>query len=243
LDLRERFSQTFSELFREGADTLSFRSRITMGSKERIERRKVMLRQEILDAAMEMFAKDGYTHVSMRKIAYKIEYSPTIIYHYFKDKAHLLTCVCDDIFAELIKRFEALGPDSGDPLARLRMGLHIYIDFGLKHPNHYQVAFMTSLAETTRYDFEGSIHQEAFNFIRSAVKECVRQNKVRKHDVETTSQALWVAVHGLTSMLIVDRDFPWVNQDKLINYLIDLLIKGMKYSYKDSPHGEEKVKG
>lgn len=213
-----------------------------MGSKERIERQKVMLRREILDAAMEMFAKEGYTHVSMRKIANKIEYSPTIIYYYFKDKAHLLNCICDDTFAELIKGFEALRPNFSDPLTCLRTGLRVYVDFGLKHPNHYQVAFMACGAGTGRYNFEGSVYEEAFNFIRTAVKECVRQNKVRKLDIEATSQALWVAAHGLTSLLIVDKDFPWINQDKLINYLIDLLIKGMKHSQKHGPQGEEKAK-
>jgi len=212
-----------------------------MGSKERIERQKLMLRQEILDAAMEMFAKEGYTSVSMRKIAHKIEYSPTIIYHYFKDKAHLLSCICDDTFAELIKNFESLGPDSGDPLTRLKMGLRVYVDFGLKHPNHYQVAFMACCSETSRYNFEGSVHEEAFNFIRDVVKDCVKQNKFRKLDIETTSQALWASAHGLTSLLIVDKDFPWVKQDKLINYLIDLLIKGMKHSRMYGPQGEEKA--
>ena len=51
-----------------------------MGIKERQTRQKEMLRQEILDAARNLFIKDGYENVSMRKIAEKIEYSPTTIY-------------------------------------------------------------------------------------------------------------------------------------------------------------------
>ena len=61
-----------------------------MGVQERRAREKKELRQEILDAAREMFVEDGYENVSMRKIAEKIEYSPTTIYLYFRDKADLL---------------------------------------------------------------------------------------------------------------------------------------------------------
>ncbi|MBA3601636.1 MAG: TetR family transcriptional regulator, partial [Acidobacteria bacterium] len=45
-----------------------------MGVKERKEREKENLRQEILDAASEMFANEGYANVSMRKIGEQIEY-------------------------------------------------------------------------------------------------------------------------------------------------------------------------
>jgi AcrR family transcriptional regulator len=201
-----------------------------MGSKERIERQKLLVRQEILDAAREMFVKEGYTHVSMRKIADKIEYSPTIIYHYFKDKADLLNCICDDTFTELRKRFEYIEPNFSDPLLRLRMGLRAYMEFGLKYPNQYLVAFMSCNTEETRRNVEGSVYEGAFAFIRKVVKDCVKQQKIRNLDVEMASQSLWAAAHGLTSLLIVDRKFPWANQDKLMDYLTDLLIEGLKAS-------------
>ena len=57
-----------------------------MGIKERRERQKEHLREEILEAARELFLKEGVENVSMRAIAKRIEYSPTTIYLYFKDK-------------------------------------------------------------------------------------------------------------------------------------------------------------
>ena len=56
-----------------------------MGIKERRAREKEQLRRQILSAARELFVNEGYENVSMRKIANKIEYSPTTIYLYFKD--------------------------------------------------------------------------------------------------------------------------------------------------------------
>ena len=46
-----------------------------MGVQERRARQKESIREEILDAARTLFVKEGYEHVSMRKIAEKIEYA------------------------------------------------------------------------------------------------------------------------------------------------------------------------
>src|SRR5208283_4116639 len=108
-----------------------------MGLTERRERQKLALRQEILTAARELFAKEGYENVSMRRIAEKIEYSPTTIYLYFRDKDELLHEMCAETFALLTRKLNKILGAEGDPVEKLRMGLKAYVEFGLKHPNHY----------------------------------------------------------------------------------------------------------
>ena len=65
-----------------------------MGVKERREREKSETRDKILDAARELFVTEGYEGVSMRKVADKIEYSPTAIYVHFADKEELFRELC-----------------------------------------------------------------------------------------------------------------------------------------------------
>jgi AcrR family transcriptional regulator len=202
-----------------------------MGVKERRNRQKESLRQEILDAARELFVKEGYKNVSMRKVADKIEYSPTTIYLYFKDKTDLLHCLCEETFSKLLTRLEAIGQDHRDPIGSLKKGLRAYIGFGLKHPNHYKVTFINHPAqdaEPDRFLYEGSTGQKAFNFLRTQVEECVKRQKFRVVDVETTSQALWAAIHGITSLLIVHTRFPWVNKNKLVDHLINTVVDGLE---------------
>ena len=64
------------------------------------------LRGEILDAARRMFAEEGNEQVSMRRLAERIEYSPTTIYLYFEDKDDLFRAVCDETFGKLVRRLE-----------------------------------------------------------------------------------------------------------------------------------------
>ncbi|MBA3439854.1 MAG: TetR/AcrR family transcriptional regulator [Pyrinomonadaceae bacterium] len=200
-----------------------------MGIQERRTRQKENLRQEILDAAREMFVEEGYDSVSMRKIAERIEYSPTTIYLHFKDKADLFNQLCEETFAKLAERLGALQRrHTDDPLAYLREGLRVYIDFGLKHPNHYTVAFILHPQESCDYNFEDSIGKRAFDYLRTAVMVCVEMKKFRHLDVDTTAQALWAAVHGVTALLIVHTDFPFVAKNRLIDHTIDTMIRGLQ---------------
>jgi AcrR family transcriptional regulator len=201
-----------------------------MGIKERREREKENLRQDILDVAREMFALEGYESVSMRKIADKIEYSPTTIYLYFKDKNELLYQICEETFAQLDQNIRAISEPETDLLIRLKKGLKAYIEFGVAHPHHYQVTFMTPLFSqpTEEYGYEGSMGERTFGFLHSEVANCVAAGKLKSGDVDAISQALWAGIHGTTSLLIGHIDFPFVEKSKLIDTVIDSMVDGLK---------------
>lgn len=201
-----------------------------MGVQERRAREKQELRQEILDAARDLFIREGFENVSMRKIAEKIEYSPTTIYLHFQDKADLLDCVCEETLEKLERRFSAIREAAPDPLTRLTQGLRAYIEFGLAYPNDYRVAFLLQFkpfSEPDRCVRCHSMGQRTFDHLRSSVADCVDAGIFEPLDVEATSQALWAAIHGLTSILILHPSFPWVEQEVLIDRLLSALIGGL----------------
>ena len=201
-----------------------------MGVQERRAREKKELRQEILDAAREMFVQDGFENVSMRKIAEKIEYSPTTIYLYFQDKADLLDCLCEETFTRLVKKQTILDQTVADPLERLRKGLRSYIEFGLKHPNHYKVTFMMPppLDEARRGVRSHELGQKAFSHLRNTLALCAGRGLLHIGDLEATAQATWAAIHGLTSLLIAHPKFEWLERNRLIDTLLDMLTAGLK---------------
>ena len=107
-----------------------------MGVKERREREKSEVRDKILDAARELFIAEGYEGVSMRKVADRIEYTPTTIYGYFADKEDLFRQLCHEDFARLAEVFQSAAMPA-DVIERINQIGRLYIDFGLKYPNHY----------------------------------------------------------------------------------------------------------
>jgi AcrR family transcriptional regulator len=205
-----------------------------MGVRDRRARQKTLLRQQILDAAREILVREGYERLSMRRVAERIDYSPTAIYLHFKDKQDLVFSLCDETFAKLVRELETLPQEFPDPLVRLRKGLERYITFGLKHPDHYVPAFVLPPPD----DLDPQRHQEtmspdsnglkALACLRDCIADGVRARKLRKVDPDLAARAAWAAIHGVTSLLIVYDDFPWGDQKAVINTLLDALVDGLK---------------
>ena len=205
-----------------------------MGVKDRRARQKTLLRQQILDAARDLLVRDGYEKLSMRRVAERIDYSPTAIYLHFKDKQELVSSLCDESFARLIRELETLPGEYADPVARLRLGCERYIAFGLKYPDHYLPTFILPLPghldpkrkeEVTSPSSNG---MRAFAFLRDCIADGVKARKLRKVDPEVAARAAWGGIHGITSLLIVHEAFPWGDHKTVIAMVVDMLIEGLR---------------
>lgn len=100
-----------------------------MGIRERRDGEKAEMRNKIMDAAVEIINQDGYENLSIRKIAAKIEYSPTAIYLYYKDKAQIISDMADGLCRETESRAAAcLEANKSAPVTQqLRMVLTDFI--------------------------------------------------------------------------------------------------------------------
>ncbi len=203
-----------------------------MGVIERKAREKRELKQQILDAARELFVREGYESVSMRKIADKIEYSPATIYTYFKDKDDVLDCLCEETFLKLdLEKSAAVQEMKGDPLQALKKGMETYIRFGLDHPEHYIVTFILKAAPYEkpggRETRKAKTGQRCFGNMRNLVRRCMEEGKIKNGDLEETSQALWAGIHGLTALLITQPGFPFVERERLVRRITEILVRGV----------------
>lgn len=202
-----------------------------MAIVERKTRQKEGIRQDILDAARELFAREGYDSVSMRNIADKVEYATGTLYLYFRDKADIFDCLCEETFLKLEKRLQAIRDDTSDPLDRLRRGLRIYVEFGIQNPNHYIVTFLLRPKEAceggelTRKQAAGL---RCFDHLRQMVGRCIDEDKVVARDAEETSQVLLAAVHGLTAMFVTRCGPPLIEPGRLTDRMTDVLMEGIR---------------
>jgi AcrR family transcriptional regulator len=203
-----------------------------MGTAERRQRQKDHLRREILAAARQMFAEEGFEQVTMRKLAARIEYSPTAIYLHFKDKGAVLEAVCEETFASLAARLGKLQQKGLPPLEFLREGLRLYVQFGLQHPDDYTLTFTmrSNKADAGPDSFAASAGSRAFEYLRAALRACVDAGDLPSLDVDTAAQGAWALLHGLVSLLIAHPHFPWVARRKLIDQTIDTMIAGLRAS-------------
>jgi AcrR family transcriptional regulator len=186
-----------------------------LGTKERRDREREELRTKILDAARELFASEGYEAVTMRKIAQRIEYSPTAIYLHFKDKEAVLREICDADFGALAHRFATIARIA-DPRERLVATGNAYADFGLSHPNHYRLMFMTPHPPLSHQDSaieRGNPEQDAYAFLKGTLAEALAAGRLRPglDDLDLLTQTVWAAIHGVVSLEIAKCNDDWVD--------------------------------
>lgn len=199
-----------------------------MSIADRRAREKASLRREILRAARQMFVEQGYEAVTMRRIADRIEYSPTTIYLYFRDKEELFRELCEETFRELAARLTRLARRGLPPLDYLREGLRLYCDFGLKHPSDYTLTFTHGPKAHGDYRFDDSIGKQAFGKLHEGVIAAQASGDLCPGDPAAAAQALWCACHGVVSLLLAHPQFPFVPRRRLIDHTIDTMIAGLR---------------
>ena len=200
-----------------------------MGVIEKRAKHKEEFRREILDSAREVFINDGYDGFSMRKLAEKIDYSPTTIYIYFKSKDDLLFAICEEFFANFFAELNHIRSVYRDPVETLRQAFLYLIEFGIKNPNQYKVIFFSkSDIYGSREEFvkkESMARNTHFAF-KEMIRACIKAGRLQELDEDVITAALATVSHGLVTMILYRPDFFNNKTDIIARSLVDALLRG-----------------
>src|SRR5215467_10260807 len=163
---------------------------MTVGIKQRRERERQATQQAILQAALEIASLEGWQAVTIRRVAERIEYSPSAIYKYFEDKEAILHTLLLQGFGQILAALE-----HGTAQERLLQIASVYWDFVWHHPTLYQLMF----------DLQGDMHQvkeakAVFLLVRTTIEEWNQANGVRMADLDGAVDILWAVMHGLVTL-------------------------------------------
>ncbi|MGH7699153.1 MAG: TetR/AcrR family transcriptional regulator [Gemmatimonadales bacterium] len=202
-----------------------------MGSRERRDRERAETRERILVAAREMFVRKGYEATTMRAIAERVEYTPTAIYHHFRNKEALLTELAATDFRALAQAFNRIG-QVADPIERLRKIGEAYVEFAVTHPMQYQLMFMAQRPRPRNGLPHDDPSESAYAFLRQTCAEAIKTGRLRPEfgDPDELAQICWSSTHGLVSLHIVkghDKGIGWRDVGKTARRAVDTLIRGM----------------
>ena len=191
-----------------------------------------------MDAARDLFAKEGVEAVSMRKIADVIEYSPTAIYLHFADKDALLEELCAHDFGALAESF-AQEARIKDPIERIKALGRRFMKFGLKYPNHFRFMFLTpSKADripARQLEKRGDPEQDSYARLLLSVREALQAGRFRPEfkDERLVAQTFAAAVQGVVALHIGMGNDPWIEWaplEKRMETMLDAIIRGLTVS-------------
>ncbi|MDQ1374328.1 MAG: hypothetical protein QOJ09_1666 [Actinomycetota bacterium] len=184
-----------------------------------------LLRQEILAKTAHLLATTGDTEaVSIRAVAGAVGVTPPSIYLHFADKDELIRAACEETF-QLFDRFvERRVAGIEEPAAQLSERGRAYIDFGVRHPEHYRVLFM---GKAQGYPDDSLDEVSGFVHLVDNVQRCMDAGSIVSQDPVLVATGLWTLVHGITSLAVSVPGYPVVGLDALVDHMLDAYARGL----------------
>jgi AcrR family transcriptional regulator len=193
-------------------------------------------RGEILAAAKQIFLKQGYENFTTRKLAARVGLSQTGVYVYFKSKEEILDAVCRSTFEGLAQRIRAVSAESKNSPDAIRRLFEAYVEFGLQHPDEYQLTFMVGNSApkfTRRKDLSRpfellGIGVQSFLLFRDQVARMIESGELKDGDVSLVTQTIWATAHGLVSLMIARPGYLLSERRPLVEATVAALMTGLQ---------------
>ena len=183
--------------------------------RERAERRHL-----ILTTARDLAEREGWEAVTTRRLSTEIEYSQPVIYKHFASMEDLIEAVALEGFDELAAALGAAGQD-GPPRAALRRVALAFSAFAQGRPAVYDAMF--SRPTPLRFGTPESPPSLVAAF--AALRRAIVDSEITDGDVETLTEVVWAALHGLTTLARTERLRPGLDGER-IELLVTRLEQG-----------------
>jgi AcrR family transcriptional regulator len=205
-----------------------------MGTKERRIAERDQIRKKIFDAASGIIIEEGFEKLSIRKIADRIEYSPGVIYNYFKDKNEIV----ERIIAENIQRIcdSVLSLDLAEmnPKEALKLGLTRFAAAMLENRQQYKAIMLSGMhASMFREDNSetGRLRELLVQVLRNGNESGIFQAR----NEEVTAMLLIASVFGLLNTLVQEKIEDPAAEAMFIESQTEILVRGVSvHSYTET---------
>jgi AcrR family transcriptional regulator len=168
--------------------------------QRRRDRERTLRHQLIVNTARELAEADGWSAVTTRRLAERIEYSQPVLYSHFANREAIVAAVAVDGFAELAARL-GRARDQATGQAQVLAGVaQAYLDFGLANPALYEAMFSLSTGLPFGSPQAPAPLHAAFAELRAAVEPLAGDRHL-----DTFTEVFWSALHGLVSLTRAGR--------------------------------------
>ncbi len=144
-------------------------------------------KNEILEAALTAFARDGFDGASLPKIAEIAKIAHPLIHYYFGSKDNLWRETVDYAFGGLVAEATAVEAASRglSPLHRLRVIVQAFAQFAARYPDHLGLIMAEMRSDSERLVWLRKNYLNAFlGRLSRALKDAQEQSEIKKIPVD-----------------------------------------------------------
>jgi AcrR family transcriptional regulator len=186
---------------------------------------RTQVRDAIIRTAREIAANEGWSAVTVRKVAQSIGYTAPIIYEHFGSKDEMLNQILKHGYEILYDKMVQVAGDEEDSEKRIREIALAYWQFAHEAPELYQLMYGMEGARAT----SDAARDYAAPVVKFITAEMVRFNpdRITQQNLPFVLVEAWSMVHGMialdvsgyTSRYVDSKDLPEV----LVTGILQLL--------------------
>ncbi|AKQ47553.1 hypothetical protein TH63_07780 [Rufibacter radiotolerans] len=182
-------------------------------SKRKIQRETSL--QSILDAALELFAEQGYDKTSIRQIAQRADISLGLLYNYFKSKEDLLKEILVKGRQDILASFER--PEGLTPIQFLEHHIRKTFELLEKNKNFWRLYHSLRLQSEVLRTLEQEVAAE-----NQMILQKLTHNLAAAGSTSPSAEAvlMFATLDGIAQHYLILPNFPL--QDVIIRYLVQL---------------------
>jgi len=201
-----------------------------VSSQARREREKENMRSAILEAATKIILEEGYDNLTMRKIADAIEYTPTTIYNYYKNKAQIIEDIVLKIYTDIVSNIKkTLESDKYVPIDRqLWLIAREFINTMVGNPEMGKAVFIsgTEAMVGPKGSAEPATENDGILLLRALLKEGQDQSILRKLD-DNAAEVIISALLGFSMYAILVKSYLHENWHGVVDIYAEILVNGL----------------
>ncbi len=164
-----------------------------MGISERKARERAEREQRIIAAARTLAERDGWTSVTVRRLAEEIEYSQPVLYSHFENRDAIVGAVALTGFGELGPALRASIRRNATPSEAIEDVAAAYLEFAFEKPALYEAMFVLPSGLRFAKSDTPQVMRDTFGAIMTVVQPFCS-------DAEIATESFWAALHGLAEL-------------------------------------------
>ncbi len=184
----------------------------------------------ILTAACDIYLREGYKGMSMRKVAQRAKISPTAIYRHFDNKEALH----HQVLRQGFNTFDSyLQPalEGKTALDRLNRAAERFFAFATEQRKYYEILFLT-MDHTVEHKVKGALVKDATvsqKFMVERVHDCMLEGSLIQDDPDEVATLLLCTCNGFFGLYVSKKrtDSP-VDMQAKYTRMYRRLLKGLQ---------------
>jgi AcrR family transcriptional regulator len=159
------------------------------------------LKNALIEAGIEVLAREGIHGFSLRKAALRAEVSHSAPYAHFADKQGLIAAIASQGYRKILARLELAECECGqDTMYLFVRCAWEYIQFAAREPDHFKITFSGVVEKEDAYPELVNAAQNCFGSLTRIAARCQAEGILTPGPAEVAAVIMWGSIHGLATL-------------------------------------------